>query len=323
MQNQYHSYTPIMLAGEDSFIRWVLHGEGHDTWSAWMNTDPEFKRKVEAAKQLVISLSNADTPGLTTEEKASLWNNIEAGTKTQQTKKQGPQFRKLLNWAIAAAASLAMLVWFNTLMSKEQVFAQAGQQKEISLPESSAVKLNAESSISYKEKTFESAREIHLDGEAFFSVKPGSTFTVITALGRVTVLGTSFNVYARDGRFEVSCYTGKVKVESSDHVEKIITPGIKTTKTTSGELEQLTFSPSSDHPEWIDGKFTFNNQPLSEVIDELERQYNIKVNIEKGIDEIPYTGLFESGDLQEALQLITWPLHLQFTIKGNTVTISR
>jgi transmembrane sensor len=323
MENQYHSYTPIMLAGEDAFIQWVLHGEAHDTWSVWMSTDPAFSNKVEAARQIVLSLSNADAPGLTEMEKASLWKNIEAGTKTEVAKPKGPQFRKLISWTIAAAASLALLVWFNSYTSREQVYAEAGQQKEISLPESSAVKLNAGSSVSFKEKTFESAREIHLEGEAFFNVKPGSTFTVITDQGRVTVLGTSFNVYARDGRFEVSCYTGKVKVESKDDAEKIITPGLKTTKTISGELEQSSFSAATDHPEWIDGKFTFDNQPLSEVIQELERQFDIKVNLENGIDTMKYTGLFESGDLQQALELITWPLHLQFNIKGNTVTISQ
>lgn len=323
MENQYHSYTPIMLAGEDAFIRWVLHGEAHDTWSAWMSTDSTFSNRVEAARQIVLSLSNVESPGLTAIEKASLWQHIEAGTKTEAAVPKGPQYRKLIRWTIAAAASLALLVWFNSYTSKEQVFAQAGQQKEISLPESSAVKLNAGSFVSFKEKTFESAREIHLEGEAFFSVKPGSTFTVITDQGRVTVLGTSFNVYARDGRFEVSCYTGKVKVESKDHAEKIITPGLKTTKSSTGQLEQSSFSAASDHPEWIDGKFTFENQPLSEVIYELERQFDIKVDLEKGIDTMRYTGLFETGDLQKALELITWPLHLQFKVKGNTVTISR
>ena len=67
----------------------------------------------------------------------------------------------------------------------------------------------------------------------------------------------------------------------------------------------------------------FDNQPLSDVIEELERQYDIRVNLDAGLEDLRYTGLFEAGNLDNALSLITWPLHLKSTIKGKTVTISR
>jgi hypothetical protein len=36
-----------------------------------------------------------------------------------------------------------------------------------------------------------------------------------------------------------------------------------------------------------------------------------------------YTGLFESGDLEQALSLITWPLHLESKTEGTTITTYR
>ena len=73
----------------------------------------------------------------------------------------------------------------------------------------------------------------------------------------------------------------------------------------------------------MEGKFSYENQPLSEVINELERQYDIDIKLEHGLEDLKYTGLFESGDLDTALYLITWPLHLKSSTKGKKVTISR
>ena len=202
--------------------------------------------------------------------------------------------------------------------------ANAGEKKEVVLPEESAVTLNAESSITYRDKSFNQDRELYLEGEAFFKVQKGSTFTVHTDYGTVTVLGTSFNVIARDGRFEVTCYTGKVKVESSPKEQQIITAGESATRSKSDKkLNRSTFEVIADTPDWMEGKFSYENQPLVDVISELERQYDINVKLEAGLKDLKYTGLFESGNLDSALYLITWPLHLKSSTKGKTVTISR
>ncbi len=199
-----------------------------------------------------------------------------------------------------------------------------GQQKEITLPEDSKVILNASSAFQYKEKTFDKKRTLHLYGEAFFNVQPGSTFSVKTDYGTITVLGTSFNVIAWPGRFEVSCFTGKVKVETLTDQEIIITPGEKTVQDQkSKDLTKSSFATTNTTPEWMSGKFIFENQPLSVVVAELERQYSVKVKLTPELESLPYTGLFESGDLDTALSLITWPLHLESKIEGKTVTISR
>lgn len=129
---------------------------------------------------------------------------------------------------------------------------------------------------------------------------------------------------SRDGRFEVRCYTGKVKVETTTNDQLIITPGEVAIKSEDVKpLERDSFILTGESPEWTAGRFNFENQPLTEVMAELERQYAIKVRLDPALEELKYTGLFESGDLEKALYLITWPLHLKSTVKGKTVTISR
>lgn len=324
MNEHFSSYTSITLAGEDSFIRWVRHGEGDAEWKNWVTHHAEKQSTVEEARKIVLSLTGSAIDDLSPSGKTELWDrihdSIQAGTQ-QRTKKN---LKPLWSWGLAAAATLALFVWISNLTAAEKLMARAGEKREVVLPEESAVTLNAGSSITYHDKYFNQDRVLYLEGEAFFKVQKGSTFTVHTDYGTVTVLGTSFNVISRAGHFEVSCYTGKVKVESSSKDQQIITAGESASRSKSDKkLNRATFDVIADTPEWMEGKFSYKNQPLADVISELERQYDIDVKLEAGLKDMKYTGLFESGDLDSALYLITWPLHLKSSTQGKTVTISR
>lgn len=324
MEDRFVTYTSIHLAAEESFVGWVLHGANDAEWKAWSSRFPESRAKVEEASRLVKALNQVSGPTLSQSGQDELWSRIHTSIQSQAIQPARRNIRFLWTAAMTAAAALALLFWISLHSNVEKVMAQAGEQKTLVLPEESAVTLNAVSKLTYREETFEKDRVLRLDGEAFFKVKPGSTFTVETDYGTVTVLGTSFNVISRNGRFEVSCYTGKVKVESPGQQSVIITPGERSVS----DSEQPTLSRSGfalikETPEWTTGRFVFDNQPLNEVIEELERQYDIRVKLDTGLEDLRYTGLFEAGNLDNALSLITWPLHLKSTIKGKTVTISR
>jgi ferric-dicitrate binding protein FerR (iron transport regulator) len=324
MNEQFTSYTSITLAGEDSFIRWVRHGEGDAEWRNWIARHVEKQGTVEEARRIVLSLTGSVKDNLLPSDKTELWDRIHHSIQSGAQQPSKKNLRPLWTWGLAAAATLALFVWITNLTASEKSMAKAGEKKEVVLPEESEVILNAESSITYRDKSFDQDRELYLEGEAFFKVQKGSTFTVHTDYGTVTVLGTNFNVIARDGRFEVSCFTGKVKVETSSKDQQIITAGESATRNKSNtKLDRSTFDVIAATPEWMEGKFSYENQPLPDVIHELERQYDIKVRLEPGLEDLKYTGLFESGDLDTALYLITWPLHLKSSTKGKTVTISR
>ncbi|HUR31772.1 MAG TPA: DUF4974 domain-containing protein, partial [Saprospiraceae bacterium] len=70
-------------------------------------------------------------------------------------------------------------------------------------------------------------------------------------------------------------------------------------------------------------KFYFDDQPLSVIVEELERQYKVKVTMAPDLHDTRLTGLFESGNLGKALYNITWPLNLRYEINDNTVIISK
>ena len=81
--------------------------------------------------------------------------------------------------------------------------------------------LNSKSTITFNKHNWDTNRTLELNGEAFFDVEKGNTFTVKTSQGNVSVLGTEFNVNASVDFFRVSCYEGKVKV--SEMLTTVIT----------------------------------------------------------------------------------------------------
>lgn len=317
MEDKYKSMTVPELAGEDAFIRWVTKGENHQSWIHWQQQNPEKKNTVAEAEHIVKSVAAIPVSSISAAEKNEIWNKIRHSIQPQEPARNIYAF---FRWSLAAAAALALLIWVNSIRATERVIVDAGDSKEITLPESSNVVVNAGSKIVFNKEKFEGTRELKLDGEAFFKVQPGSRFTVRTDQGTVTVLGTSFNVVARQGIFEVSCHTGKVSVSNAND-QIVITAGEKVIEE-KDVLSVAKFVPTQA-PAWTEGKFIFDDKELSVVFEELERQYDVKVEMPNDLRSVRYTGLFESGNLAEALHIITWPLHLRYEVKGNKVIISK
>lgn len=322
MEDRYKLFSAPELAGEESFIRWVQHGDNDQAWIQWQQSYPDRRSIADEAKYIVQMMSGQSATSLDINAKEELWKSI---SKDISGKRKNFKTRNLIvRWSVVAAAAIALFVWFNVSSGVQNIVVVPGVTADIKLPESSIVTVNAGSKIKYNEKHFQQDREIRMEGEAFFKVTPGSKFTVITPQGKVTVVGTSFNVISRPGRFEVSCYTGKVKVEQDPKDKVEITSGQRCSAATMlDNLQMNQFDASASTPDWTRGKFTFENQPLSIVVGELERQYDVTVKLSPGIEELKYSGLFESGDLDTAAYMITWPLHLKATISDKTVTISR
>ena len=76
------------------------------------------------------------------------------------------------------------------------------------------------------------------------------------------------------------------------------------------------------HPGWIYNESIFDDTGILNVISVLESQYDLNVTT-KNIDvNLRFTGGFPNDDLEAALQAITIPLNLNFSIENkDAVTI--
>lgn len=317
------------LIENDSFIRWVKSEfeEDDDKWSAFIDEHPEEENEINKAIAFVRNFEFKDDVAFREKE---VWDRIasSANLSTSSGTTIKPLFGnkfKIIS-LLAAACMLLVLVYRMGIHNETEVKTEYAQQLTESLPDGSSVILSPDSKISYNDRTWNKARAIALEGTAFFEVKKGSTFTVNTTQGNVTVLGTSFSVTSRNKTFEVICKTGKVAVRlnKKDGKESILLPGDMVVL----KSDSLAFDDGLDTKpntiSWLDGVYTFDAQPLSEVIDELERQFNVTVSLSNDLEGMTYTGFFRKNDLEEALRSVTWPLALKYAIEKNgNVTISK
>jgi ferric-dicitrate binding protein FerR (iron transport regulator) len=243
---------------------------------------------------------------------------LEEILKKEKTKvKTVPLYQKY--WLQGVAASIAILlgVWFIfTLPEKHST--SYGQTFAFTLPDQSSVTLNSGSEASYRTWNWDSNRNINLEGEAYFKVAKGKKFCVTTSLGKVTVLGTQFNVKSRKNRLDVVCYEGKVRVEYNGK-ETILTPQkaliVESGISTNGVAETL-----ASAPEWIHGELVFRKENLPGILSELERKYNVTIKTDLQTDK-RFTGIVPGNDIDGALKIISRLYHLDVDKQGKTITL--
>lgn len=239
-------------------------------------------------------------------------------------KKQSQSAQKVswknIAFRVAAVAVIAIglyVAFFNNPATS--VMADRGDQVEMLLPDQSEVILNAGSEITYAAKAWNDNRSLNLKGEAYFKVAKGSKFTVYTEQGDVSVLGTQFNVKNRAGIFEVSCYEGLVEVVYNGTSYKL--PAGNNFSVINGHItEEAT---AWGEPSWIQNKSIFKSTPLRVVLDEIERQYNIRI-ISTDVDKsVIFTGSFTHENLETALKAITIPFSMTYEVDENTVILKK
>lgn len=191
-----------------------------------------------------------------------------------------------------------------------------------SLPDGSVVKLNQNAVATYNSATWFLDREIDLmAGEAFFEVEKGEKFTVETALGDISVLGTSFNVSLTGSNLKVACKTGKVKVDLPKGKEALIlTPG-KSVDTGLSMNQTSDVNPATIGG-WIRGEFAFENVLVKEVFETLETQTEYTIEFSEEL-KLKYSGQFDINQpITNILDLVCIPLDLNYSIDQKTKVVS-
>ena len=233
--------------------------------------------------------------------------------------KKTSSFSQSRMWYSIAAAVLLLIgvtYTFTNNDSMNELHVAYGESKMISLPSGSEVTVNASALLTYDSRNWENQRDLTLDGEAFFDVTKGQQFTVHTALGDITVLGTEFNVSVFEDFLEVKCYEGSVAVTSKG-VEKIITMG-EGVRVMNSQMQSLDFEESV--PSWISGVSKFSEVPAKYVLHKLQNQYGLQLE-GKWETSNTFTGAFPNDDITTALEIVMGSLQFEYKFDGNKTVI--
>ena len=244
--------------------------------------------------------------------KEDVWASLEKTITDDQTVQKTNTIRFVwLKYSAAASILIAIGLGLFARLYTTTVDVPAEQNSQHTLPDGSIVFLNAESSINYHPYWWSFNREVELNGEAFFEVEKGETFSVLSSMGSVEVLGTSFNIYNRDQTYTVYCKTGKVRVQNQHANEVILKPG----QFTNAEslARQTTEDLNSEQiMSWRLNKFLYNTTPLTKVLEDFERHYGIRIDVQmNNINELHYTGLFKRDiGAEKALEIVSFSFDL-------------
>jgi len=216
-------------------------------------------------------------------------------------------------WSLAAAAVGLLLLGLTAFLRfySTAYTIPAGEHLLVELPDASKVQLNAGSSLSYHPYWWAFSRDVKLEGEAYFEVQKGSRFQVESANGNTTVLGTSFNIYARDNNYRVTCLTGKVQVSNAARTASVILFPDEKAEWTAGSFIK-TVVESHTAIAWTTNSFVFTASPINEVFREIERQYNVRLDVGAAVD-FSYSGNFDkAADVRQVLGYVCRPFNLSF-----------
>jgi transmembrane sensor len=252
--------------------------------------------------------------------KDEVWNRL-----MTQIEKPQPQITRSVPFRflrLAVAASFFLLVGLAGMLrlATKTVYSPAGQHISFYLPDSSYIELNAQSKVTFHPYWYKIGRNVTLEGEAYFNVNSGKQFSVLSPKGKTAVLGTSFNIYSRNNDYNVTCFTGKVRVVSNDNTQSVLlNPDEQAVINSDGILQFVQGINSLLTKSWRENMFIFTGSSVLSVMQEIERQYDVKVSF-KGDPKLTYTGNFSKKLTQkEVLDLVCTSLGLTFEAKSGNV----
>lgn len=201
--------------------------------------------------------------------------------------------------AAAVLTALFVMAGMQYLGDREQMIrvVALNDMRHVLLPDSSEVWLNAHSTLLYPKNFNDDGRQLELDGEAYFEVKPDADrpFVVMNEFLTTSVLGTKFNFSTRttDNTAEVTLLSGKVRV-SGNHGEGMITlrpdQRVVLDKVSHSMEVVQTYAPVS--VAWHNNVIPFTNMRIDEIVRALEEYYDVRIDISPRLqNRSTYTGV--------------------------------
>lgn len=225
------------------------------------------------------------------------------------------------------------------------------------LPDGTKVWLNGDSHLSYNTDFGQSKREIILVGEAFFDVAHNTRvpLTVHAKDVNILVTGTAFNVksYSGNNKVETALLRGSVEVSRQSQPEQVVKlkPNEKITINTDdpvsgsphevlpigktperkGEpavkyhiegLKESTVANMIPEVSWVENVLLFDNEPFGEVIDKMEKWYNVDIQVQnQELMSRRFSGVFKDENIVQAVEALQIIIPLQYEQHGRTIMI--
>ncbi|MGM9802933.1 MAG: FecR family protein [Muribaculaceae bacterium] len=198
-------------------------------------------------------------------------------------------------WLTKVAASIALLVataitafYAGKLTTEPEAVIQNklltadGSRGRFVLPDSTVVWLNSNSVLQYPEEFTASAREVILEGQAYFEVSKNKEkpFRVHAGKMDVEVLGTHFQVanYSHKSAVEAVLVEGSVRVTGCGLKTPVtLQPGQLLSYNKQSGSTGVSEVNTNNYTNWTHGRIRFDNSKLADIILNLEQWFTTEI----------------------------------------------
>ena len=292
-----------------------LNPQEQRAFEAWLNASPTHQQQFEQLKNVwtvTTPATHLDEP-----DYEQAWQSISHRLRLSQPADRPPVRREARRSTFRHARFLipvgimliaTALFFIPRAEPTVEVAVANAETRSIVLPDSSIIQLNSGSLLRYPEQFDESIRQVVLEGEAVFTIRPGSApFVVTSGTSQITVLGTRFNVRNRNNQTQVAVQEGRVRFESLIDASATIELGPEEGATLDNTL-QITVLDSAAVENafgWLNGRVTFVRTPFAEAIEEIVRIYGSDVRVlSPSLNQQSVTGTVEGDSAAIAVELL-------------------
>lgn len=197
--------------------------------------------------------------------------------------------------------------------------------QDVRMPDGSVVSLNIGSSLSYRDDFNTTTRDVNLEGEGLFDVVPGKAlpFRVYAGESVVEVTGTTFSIYEENDIVKVAVIEGSVKLATVDNTNR----QIDISKNQCGYLfanNELKLKDGIDanNLSWKTGLLIFDETPLDSALIDIAHHFRKNLSIKTDIG-VKVTAMFENQPLSEILDELEQVSRLVFDTTGGSLIVRR
>jgi ferric-dicitrate binding protein FerR (iron transport regulator) len=305
----------------------VFSGEGtpeeNRLVDEWMSADPANRAEFDAFTKLWNITSAASASGDIDLEVE--WRKMESVILPGRTKTI--TLIRIIQIAASIILISALAFLGHKITGTKSEKAPVADLSSITMPDGTAVTLNAGSRITYKKGFGISHRNLNLKGEAYFGVKKNAIPFIINAgEACIRVTGTKFNVKSYTDRTEikVTVTEGTVKLYETNRPlkEAILMAGETGTYDKNIKTVKKQATTNLNDLAWKTRILDFHNTLLPEVTDILMNTYHIPLEIDPALQNCSVTVRFENQELDSVFNVLKSTLDLTLTKKGKRILIT-
>ncbi len=277
---------------------------------------PLFKGGISPGKELIVGelLKNEDIRLITSQETISFQNDIDVTLHDGDIAEITEKNNEVSKVSIAPDKFSSLVIPY-------------GKRSSLTLSDGSKVWLNSGTVLEFPAQFRGNKREIHLvSGEMYIEVAPDKKrpFHVLTEDFNVKVYGTKFNVSSYvDSPQSVVLVEGRVSLQPSGKEETFLSPSEQAIYSDNGTF--ITRKVDVNRViSWKNGYLEFNKTPMTEVLQQVGRYYNLSFNFENDVNlqKRTCTGkIYLSENLDNVMTTIALLTSTKYTKDNNQILI--